>query len=350
MVATELGFVRGVAVQGDTIYLLDMGGWHKGRGRFLRIRNGGHATPEVLLTGLDEPNSLTVAPDGTLYAGMLGRVVRVVLSETPPRLDDVLTGLPTTGRHPLAAMAAAPDGSLYVNVGSATDHCEAPDGKPPDPTAPCRERTPTPARASIVRINPRGTPIQWAEAEPVASGLRNSMGLAVMPSGALLAAVNARDAINAADPSLSDDALPHDTLDVIAQGADYGWPYCFDRNRPSPEYRDFDCHSMHQPDLLLPPHAAPLGLLVYHGASIAGLTGRIVLPYHGYRHQGHRLMSLAVKPNGQPAGEPEPLIWGWENQSGNILQGAPVAIAEMADGSILITEDHNGTLLRLAQH
>jgi glucose/arabinose dehydrogenase len=349
LVAKGLGFARGVAVKGDTIYVLDMGGWRKGRGRLLRIRQGGYAAPEVLISGLDEPNGLAVAADGTLYAGLLGRVVRVVTPDATPRLEDVLTGLPATGRHPLSALAAAPDGSLYVNVGSATDHCEGQEGEPPDPKAPCPERATTPARAGIVRFTPGATPIVWAQAQPVASGLRNSMGLAVMPNGALLAAVNARDAINAADPSLSDDTLPHDTFDVIAQGADYGWPYCFDDNRPSPEYRQFDCGPMHKPDLLLPAHAAPLGLLVYRGDAIAALTGQVVLPYHGYRAEGHRLMRLAVGADGRPTGTPEPLIWGWDGRGGKTPLGSPVGVAEMADGSVLVTEDHNGTLLRLAR-
>ncbi len=349
LVADHLGFVRGVAAAGDAIYLVDMGGWRRGRGRLLRLDHGGHDAPKVLLTGLDEPNALAMTPDGTLYAGLLGRIVRVVLSGPAPVLQDVLTGLPSTGRHPLPALAAAADGSLYVNVGSATDHCEDPAGKPPNPSVPCPERAAAPPRASIVRFMPGPAPLSWAEAEPVAFGLRNSMALAALPGGALLAAVNARDWINRADPALPDADLPHDTFHVVASGGDYGWPYCFDMQRPSPEYPGHDCSAVAKPALLLPPHAAPLGLLLYRGEALPGLDGRLVLPYHGYRARGHRVMSLAVGDDGQPLGEPAPLIQGWDGVKGRTPQGAPVAVAEAPDGSVLITEDHNGTLLRLSR-
>ena len=183
----------------------------------------------------------------------------------------------------------------------------------------------------------------FGKAQLVASGLRNSMGLAVMPDGALVAAVNARDAINRADPSLSDALLPHDTLDVIKPGADYGWPYCFDNGRPSPEYRAHDCKATLPPTLLLPPHAAPLGLIVYHGTKLPALDGHLIMPYHGYRAGGHRIMSLAL----QPLGTPEMLVGGWDAGAQGPM-GSPVSVAEMADGGVLITEDHNGTLLRLS--
>ncbi len=348
LVAEHLGAARGVAVLGDAIYVLDMGGWQTGRGRLLRLGHDGHDAPEVLLSGLDEPNGLTVTPEGSLYAGLLGRVVRVVLSGPVPVLKDVLTGLPTAGSHPLSSVAAAPDGSLYVNVGSATDHCEGPGGTPPDPGVACPERAATPPRASLVRVVPGPGGIAWPKAEAVAFGLRNSMGLAVMPGGALVATVNARDAIGDADPALSDELLPHDTLDVIAQGADYGWPYCFDDNRASPEYAHHDCSAMHRPSLLLPPHGAPLGLLRYRGDVLPGLKGRLVIAFHGYRAQGHRLMGLAVGADGRPSGAPSPLVWGWDRTERN-PQGAPVGLAEMGDGSVLVTEDQNGTLLRLAR-
>ncbi len=348
LVAEHIGFARGVVATGDTIYVLDMGGWRHGHGRLLRLRHGGHDAPEVLLSGLDEPSGLVAAPDGTLYAGLLGRIVRIDLSGTTPTLHDVLTGLPSTGRHPLPALAAAADGALYVNVGSGTDHCENQDGTKPDPAAPCRERDGAAQRAEIIHFKPAATPQTYAQAQVIATGLRNSMGLAVLPGGTLVAAVNARDAINRADPALSDAALPHDTLDVIKPGADYGWPYCFDDHRASPEYPAHDCKTTQAPTLLLPPHAAPLGLIVYHGKSLPALEGRLILPYHGYRAGGHRIMSLAVRPDGQPDGQPAPLVSGWEAGK-QMPMGNPVSVAEMADGSVLITEDHNASLLRLAK-
>jgi glucose/arabinose dehydrogenase len=347
LVAAHLGFARGVAQLGHDIYVLDMGGWRRGHGRLLRLGHDGHDAPETVLSGLDEPNGLLAAPGDTLYVGLLGRIVRVTPGPSPA-MHDVVTGLPDTGLHPLSAFALAPDGSLYLNVGSGTDHCENTDGSRPDPKAVCREFAGTPPRASIVHAMPGQAVIHFQDTKVIATGLRNSMALAVLRNGTLLAAVNARDAINQADPSLSDTALPHDTFDVIEPGADYGWPTCFDDNRPSPEYPQHDCSSAHKPTLLLPPHAAPLGMLLYQGAALPLLSGKLVLPYHGYRATGHRVVALSIDAAGQPIGTPAPLIWGWAASDLN-PQGAPVAVAEMHDGSVLITEDHNGTLLRLAR-
>lgn len=349
LVASHLGFARGVAAIGHDVFVLDMCGWRKGQGRLLRLKQDGHAPPEVLLSGLDEPSALVSGTDGALYMGVAGRIVRVDLSGTKPEMRDVVTGLPETGRHPLTALAFAPDGQLYINIGSATDHCETPDGDAPDVQKACPETAQNPPRASIMSVRPGPNPVVWKDTKLVATGLRNSMGLAVLPNGTLVAAANARDAINKADPALSDTALPHDTYDVIRPGANYGWPYCFEDNQPSPEYPHYACAGMEKPAFLLPAHAAPLGLLAYQGDALSDLQGQLVLPYHGYRKTGHRIMTLKISAGGEPVGVPQPLVWGWEGRTPLSPAGAPVSVAEMADGSLLVSEDHNGTLLRIAK-
>jgi glucose/arabinose dehydrogenase len=45
---------------------------------------------------------------------------------------------------------------------------------------------------------------------------------------------------------------------------------------------------------------------------------------------------------------PELVVSGWEFVSRNHPKGAPVALAQLPDGSILVSEDLNGTLLRIA--
>ncbi len=351
LVAAGLRFARGVAVIGDDIYVADMGSWEKGRGRLLRLPQGGRGAPQVLLTRLDRPNGLVATPDGRLLLGLAGRIVSVDPKADPPAaaLRDVVTNLPNDGRHPLAALALAPDGTLFVNVGSGTDHCERADDSAPDPTKPCPETQGTPPRGSVLRVAADAIPADARSLAPFARGLRNSMALAVLPNGTPLALVNARDAIDQADPALSDEALPHDFYTVLKDGADYGWPYCYDDRKPSPEYPHFDCGRVEVPTLLLPPHAAPLGMLVYRGSALPGLDGRVLMTWHGYRDTGHQVVALAIDDRGVPQGKPQPLVSGWDAAKGVRPQGAPVGLAEMADGSVLISEDHNGTLLRLAR-
>ncbi len=297
LVASNLGFARGVVTLGSYVYVADMGGWQKGKGRLLRLTLSKPGAPDVLLKNLDEPNSLTLSGHGTIYMGVLGKVVEFDprISDPSKAMRDVVVGLPDEGRHPLPAFALAADGSIYINVGSGTDNCERQDGKQGPAQIPCPETTGPLPRGAIIHIMPKpGGPVDAKNAKVVAKGLRNSMALAVLPDGQLVAATNSRDAIDQADPKLSDEDLPHDTLDWIEKGADYGWPYCFDANRPSPEYAAFDCSGRHLHTRLLPPHAAPLGMLYYKTGPLPGLPGNVIIAYHGYRALGHRIVKLAV--------------------------------------------------------
>jgi glucose/arabinose dehydrogenase len=167
-----------------------------------------------------------------------------------------------------------------------------------------------------------------------------------LPNGLLLAAANARDNIDSADPRLSDDLLPHDLLLGVTPKSHHGWPYCFDSGRPSPEYAGANCARFTRPAMLLPPHAAPLSMLPYRGKLFPGDS--LIVAYHGYRAAGHRIVAFATNAQGMPTGSSVDLVSGWNAVSGVRPQGSPVAMLALVDDSILILEDHNGTMLRLA--
>lgn len=88
--------------------------------------------------------------------------------------------------------------------------------------------------------------------------------------------------------------------------------------------------------------------MLYQGDAIPALAGMLVIPYHGYRKNGHRIMAMPLDVSGGLSGRFAPVVWGWDLRAGVNPMGNPVALAEMPDGSVLVTEDHNGTLLRLA--
>jgi glucose/arabinose dehydrogenase len=348
LVARGIGFPRGVATIGSDVYVADLGARRPGRGRVLRFSRGGHGPVEVVLAGLDQPNGIAPAPGGGLYVGVVGGIIRFDPRARDPQgtVRPILTGLPSDGLHMLTAFAVAPDGALLVNVGSASDNCGT--GRSADRRKPCGELARVPPRGAILRVRPlSNAAVDARKAQVVAIGLRNSMAMAFTPQGALLAAGNARDHINKANPKLSDAELPHEPLVRVVHGADYGWPYCFDNLRASPEYPRFDCRRKRAPERLLPPHAAPLGAAVARGG-ILGPGDRLLLAFHGYRPAGHRIVALRLDGAGRTVGDLVDVVAGWEPNADH-PRGAPVGIAIASDGSIFIAEDRNGTLLRVSR-
>ena len=322
-------------VTADLAYVTQFS-WTKNKGSLVRLtRSASGWKATTVLSKLDRPGGLALGPDGKLYVGEVGRVSRIDLSKASLVREPVITDLPGKGLHPLATFAFTATGDLIVNTGSSTDSCDGQKGK-----ATCAE---VEGRAGLGGLRlyhfawPAGRVTGW---DRLAQGLRNSMALAVHPSGTILEADNGRDAINDADPKLSDALLPHDELNVIESGRNYGWPYCYDDRTPSPEFRSYDCAATVAPQTLIPAHAAPLGMAYW--------DGKLVVGYHGYRDNGHRLVAFPIDAKGVPNGPSTELIGGWVEKSGQEL-GGPVGIAAAPDGSLWVTDDRNNMVIRLTK-
>ncbi|MGE0387305.1 MAG: sorbosone dehydrogenase family protein [Gammaproteobacteria bacterium] len=358
LVARGLRFPRGLEVlAGGDILVAEMGSWDPGRGRLSVLRKANRYARETLFARLDRPHGVAAAPDGWIYVGVAGGVFRFDPRAPASTREDVIGGgsgipaLPTNGRHPLVAFVFDSADGLYVSVGSQSDHCEDPQGNPPDPATPCPESEGADARGVIRRYTLR--PAAGAAGAIYASGLRNGLALALhRATGTLLQGENARDGIDRSDASLSDEALPHDEINAIERVRHYGWPYCYDDNRPSPEFPGTDCRSRKAPALLLPPHAAPLGMTIDDDARLpAPFTGRLLVALHGYRANGHRILAYALDAAGMPRAEPLALVSGWEARRAPDARprGTPVGVRIAPDGAVYVTEDINGTVLRVAK-
>lgn len=331
--AQDLRFPRGVLpMPNGEIWVAEMRTWNPNRGSLMRLRKqGGRYVGQRMMEGLDRPNGIALGPDGKIYVGEVGRIFRFD-PDRPQNREYVIRDLPGQGRHPLTQMVFLPDGNLLVNVGSASDNCEADKGKPT-----CAEAR-TNGLVRLYRFG-NGNPTGWTV---FARGLRNSMALAVHGSGTVLQGENSRDAINAADPRLSDEQFPADELNVLRRGADYGWPYCYNDGRPAPEFPRHNCAQTQNPAVLLPAHVAPLGMTYLWGNAELGRDW-LVVGYHGYRAAGQRLIGFQVDPQGLPTGNKIELIKNWRLPGDKL--GAPVDVKQGPDGKIYITDDRNSMLL-----
>lgn len=350
-------FARGVQPMPDgSVLVVDLGSWQPNQGSVWLLKPGAAGFQKTLLMKkIDRPNGIVLGPDGLVYVGAIKRVFRFDPRDPENTVKDVIggdsgtPGLPGIGRHPLTAMRFDAKGDLYVNVGSGSDHCEDKDGKAPDPGKPCAETTGANALGVLRKYTmqwPAGTVKSW---DVHATGLRNSMALAIHPATqALWQGENSRDAIQAAIKGMkNDDELPHDELNLIEAKGNYGWPYCYDNNVASPEYPDARCAAYRVPVRLLPAHAAPLGMTFYTGTMFPEkFKNSLVIGYHGYREHGHRLVALLPDAQGAPLGKSIELIGGWSarpKQAG----GAPVDVKQGPDGAIYLVEDRSGRVVRL---
>jgi glucose/arabinose dehydrogenase len=354
VVAEGFRFPRTVTPLTDgSLLVVDMGGWIPKRGSLWRLSRDAATRTYVkrkVLEGLDRPHGAAIGPDGLLYIGEISRVFRFNPDATNPAatVETVVQGLPTDGRHPLKALLFDRQGHLYVNIGSASDNCEATNGYAPTDGRSCPEAEGHSARGVIRRYTlsgPNRTATSWRNH---AVGLRNSMALALHPeSGLLVQGENARDSINRADRRLDDRTEPKEELNILVPWQDYGWPYCYGDNQTSPEFKGFDCSRMRKPALQLPAHVAPLGMAYYFGGMFPDwYKGKLLVTYHGYRDFGQKLVAIPTDALGKPVGEPFELIKGW-HKKGSQPMGAPVGVSVGADGSIFLVEDKNGTVLRL---
>jgi cytochrome c5 len=185
--------------------------------------------------------------------------------------------------------------------------------------------------------------------EIFAKGLRNSISLAWdAQHHLLLNGENGRDAINKLNANLLNADLPHERINVLSAGQNYGWPYCYDDGKNNPEWPNIDCSVFTKPTLLIPAHTAPLGMIVYQGTQFPKwYRGRPLLALHGYEPRGHRIVTFMQDEAGRPTGVPRSLVYDWEKR-GLQEKGKPVGIAELPDGSVLIVEDEpQNKILRL---
>jgi glucose/arabinose dehydrogenase len=217
---------------------------------------------------------------------------------------------------------------LYVTVGSESNMSLGED----------------PMRAALHRYNPDGT-----GHETVATGLRNTIGLRWYPNtDDLWAAVQERD-------GLGDDLVP-DYLVKIREGGFYGWPIAYIGPHREPRHEKVDEQAVAgtlYPDVLLGAHVAVLDILFYTGNQFpAKYRGGLFLAFHGSwnrsKRTGYKIAFIPFKDR-RPTSGPEDFLTGWMlDPDKTEVWGRPVGLFQMADGSLLVTDDGAGKIWRVS--
>jgi len=320
----------------------------------LRDADGdGHAEARfTFLDGLNRPFGLCFL-DGFLYVAANDALLRVSYEPGQTRATGApatVAPLPPSDRavdrataerlniplnqtrgynHWTRNVIASPDGTkLYVTVGSATN--ATPDDDP--------------ERAAVLELNPDGTGRRI-----FAGGLRNPVGLAFYPgTDVLWTAVNERD-------QLGDD-VPPEFITSVRDGGFYGWPYAYIGRHidptVTPQRPDLVERTL-TPDVLLPAHSAALGLAFYRGSQFpARYHGGAFVALHGSINRsqlsGYSVMFVPFDA-GRPAGPPEPFLTGFvvRDDTEKEAWGRPVGLLELADGSLLVSDDGGNRIWRI---
>ncbi len=301
----------------------------RGAGRIVRLpdrdQNGVSDNLEVVAQDLNSPSSLAFYRDGSLYVGETTRILRLsdpdaqgVFQHTETVIDDL-----PSGGHTTRTVLFSPDWStLFVSIGSSCNVCIEEDSR----------------RAAIMAYNPDGS-----NGRLFARGLRNAVGIAFRPGTMeLWASNNGRDLLG--------DNLPPETINLVNEGDDFGWPRCHSGRIVDPDFgKSGACDGVTKPVVEMQAHSAPLGLTFYTGQRFPEqYRGDLFVAFHGSWNRsiptGYKIVRIPME-NGTP-GAVQDFAVGWLPENSK-QWGRPVDVVTGSDGSLFVSDDGGGMIYRI---
>jgi glucose/arabinose dehydrogenase len=235
-----------------------------------------------------------------------------------------------SGGHWTRDIVFSPDGKkMYVSIGSRSN---------------VSDNAAEADRARIFEFNPDGT-----DRKVYAWGIRNAVGITFRPgTDELWMSTNERDEIG--------EDLPPDYISSVRPGAFYGWPWFYIGNHPDPRHKGKHpelADKVVVPDVLVQAHSASLNLCFYNSDQFpTEYKGDIFAAFHGswnrMKRTGYKIVRVSFDhATGEARGEYEDFVTGFVTPDGKVW-GRPVGITVAKDGSLLISEDGNGTIWRVS--
>jgi glucose/arabinose dehydrogenase len=376
VVADGLGYARHLAVaeNGDLYVALRNGDKEKGAIVALRDTSGDGRADVRERFGDDGGTGIRLRNGYLYYARGDRSIVRYKLRPgqlLPDPTPEVLVELPEQRSHAGKAFVFDGKGSLYVNVGAPSNACQA-----QDRTAQVPGQDPCPLLATsggIWRYDEARTGQKHpAGGRRYATGLRQMIALAWHPrESALFLVQHGRDQLDTLWPALftaeQNAELPSEELLRIAEGGDYGWPYCYHDGRQgrhvlAPEYGGDGktlgrCERQAPPLLAFPAHWAPNDLLFYTGRQFPErYQGGAFVVFHGSWNraplpQGGYNVTFVPFKDGRPSGAYEPFADGFAGAAPPAAPAQaphrPSGVAQGPDGSLYVTDSVKGRVWRV---
>ena len=286
----------------------------------------------VIDEGLNKPHSVYYY-DGDLYLGEENQVsvYRDITDEgTYSSREILVNNLPsgnrlTGGGHNTRTVVIGPDAKLYVSVGSTCNVCEEDDDR----------------RATLMRYNLDGT-----GEEIFATGLRNTVGY-LFDDNEIIGVDMGRDQIG--------DDIPPEEINIIEQGKDYGWPYCYGDGINNPEYPDRVSYCQNETEgsvFDMQAHSAPLGISILNESAKekwpAEYSDGYFIGFHGSWNRtiptGYKVV-FVDKSDGEY--KQYNFASGWLEDNAEAW-GRPVAMTFDSKGYMYLSDDKQGVVYQIS--